>query len=305
MGALDGGRRRFVRGGLAAAVGAGLVGCGSTDAGRRGPRRPGPAEARTFSYGRDDNQVADLYLPGERAAPTPRGRPVVVLVHGGFWLDQYGRELMVELATDVVRRGWTAWNIEYRRVGQRGGGWPGTFADVAAGVDHLGRLDGPTKAQLDTERVAVVGHSAGGQLAAWAAARGGLARTAPGAEPSLRPMAVVSLAGVLDLVGAAEEGVGGTAVEDLMGGGPTEVPERYQVGSPLARVPIGVPVRCVHGRSDVNVPISQSERYVAAATRAGDQATVASFDGDHFDVLRPGHESWTGAAAWLAERFAS
>lgn len=302
MSDVDPGRRRLVEAGLAAAVGLGLAACGSTPGRPKSKSKAAGAASTTHRYGDDPNQVGDLYLPSAKGAGTSAPVPVVILVHGGFWLDQYGRDLMVDLAEDVARRGWAAWNIEYRRVGQAGGGWPGTFADVAAAVDLIAELDGRTIA-LDQHRVAVVGHSAGGQLVAWAAGRAKLPASAPGGQARVEPIAVVSQAGVLDLVGAANEGVGGTAVPDLMGGGPDDVPERYQLGSPLARLPIGVPVRCVHGRRDANVPIGQSERYVAAAQAAGDGATLAAFEGDHFAVLDPTDESWTRAAAWLAKRF--
>ena len=312
MSDVDGPRRRFIEAGLvAAAAGVGLAACGSSASGGANgssgpnPKATGGGTVSTHRYGDDPNQVGDLYLPAPApGAGTGSKVPVVVLVHGGFWLDQYGRDLMVDLAGDIASRGWAAWNIEYRRVGQDGGGWPGTFADVAAAVDVVATLDRVSPA-LDTERVAVVGHSAGGQLAAWSAGRPGLPSSAPGDTAQVELMAVVSQAGVLDLVGAANEGVGGSAVPDLMGGGPDDEPRRYELGSPLAQVPIGVPVRCVHGRQDANVPFSQSERYVAAAKKSGDDATLAPFDGDHFDVLDPSNESWKGAADWLARRFAT
>jgi acetyl esterase/lipase len=223
---------------------------------------------------------------------------VVVLLHGGFWRARYDRSSTVALAKDVVRRGWAAWNVEYRRVGQPGGGWPGTLDDVAAAVDHLAPLadDEP----LDLTRVAAVGHSAGGHLAAWTAARAALPAGAPGADPAVRPVAAVCLAGVLDLRGAADEHLGDGAAVGFLGAHPEDAPERYGLASPIDRLPSGVPTRCVHGRLDDVVPPDQSARFVAAATAAGDDASLAPFDGDHFDVLDPGHESWTGAAAWLA-----
>lgn len=256
-------------------------------------------------YGDENAQYGELHLP------SGSGRvPVVVLVHGGFWLAQYGLDLMDDLAADVARRGWAAWNIEYRRVGMDGGGWPGTLDDVAAAVDRLaGLADDPTHAgagaRIQLGKVAVVGHSAGGQLATWAAGHAGLPTTAPGAGAKVRPVAAVSQAGVLDLARAARRGVGGSAVTDLMGGGPDEHPERYALASPIERLPIAVPVRCVHGRDDSNVPFEQSKRYVTAATKSGDLAELAPFDGGHFDVINPAHRSWTDTTTWLAARFAN
>lgn len=228
--------------------------------------------------------------------------PVVVLVHGGFWRSEYDLSLMDDLAAAVVATGWAAWNIEYRRVGEEGGGWPGTFVDVAVAIDHLARLadDGEP---VDLARVAIAGHSAGGHLAAWAGARPGLPPDAPGASPMVNPVALVSQAGVLDLDRAAEEGVGGSAVPDLMGGGPSDHGARYRLASPQARLPMGVPIRCVHDRQDELVPFDQSATYVDAAVDAGDDAVLAPFDGDHFAVLDPTDVSWTDTIAWLRPRF--
>src|SRR5947209_17240556 len=123
---------------------------------------------RTYRYGRARSQRADLHLPAGVVSP-----PVMVLVHGGSWQRRYGRIVMRGLARDLLRRGWAVWNIEYRRLGG-GGGWPATFADVAAAIDHLGQLG----SLVDLSRASVLGHSAGGHLALWAAGR---ARLAPGA----------------------------------------------------------------------------------------------------------------------------
>ncbi|GAA2759387.1 acetyl esterase/lipase [Actinopolymorpha rutila] len=214
----------------------------------------------------------------------------MVLLHGGFWSAEYGLDLMAGLATDLVGRGWTVWNLEYRRIGD-GGGWPATFTDVAAGIDHL--LDLPARTGGSPRRpIVLVGHSAGGHLAVWAAGRHRLPAGAPGARPRVRVDAAISLAGVLDLEAAAREGVGGSSVQRLLGGTPTSQPRRYAVASPTERVPIGVPVCCVHGRADLVVPIEQSRRYVRAATAAGDHATLVETAGDHFALIDPSSPAW-------------
>lgn len=226
------------------------------------------APAQRRNYGDHPSQFAELTLP----AGEPRG--VVVVVHGGFWRQRFGLELGRPLAADLAAAGFAAWNIEYRRVGGDGG-WPATFDDVAAAVDALAGTG------LDLSRVVAVGHSAGGHLATWLAAR---------PSPAVRVRGVVSQAGVLDLVDAAARGVGSGAVEDLLGGSPDAVPDRYASASPIALLPIGVPVVCVHGTDDVNVPIRQSERFVAAA---GDAAELVTLPGvEHFAVIDPAVDAW-------------
>jgi len=293
-------RRRFLGAAAAGATVPWLASaCGGGDSRRdeKGATSGAVADGRAptrLAYATGDSRFGDLWLPSGSGP-----HPVVVLIHGGFWRAQYDLTLMADLAADVVARGWAAWNIEYRRVGEEGGGWPGTFVDVAAAVDRLSVIADEAATPLDVERVAVAGHSAGGHLAVWSAVRAGLPADAPGAEPVVRPAATVSQAGVVDLRRAAADGLGGGATVELMGATPGDEPERYDLGSPIERVPTGVPTRCVHGRQDDVVPIDQSERYVAAASDAGDQAVLAPFDGDHFAVLDPTHESWTDTVAWL------
>lgn len=290
------GRRRFLAGVATAWLGSSvLTACGSagSTSSAAGSSAAGVAPER-ITYGDDPSQFGDLWAPvGEGPFP------VLVLIHGGFWRASFDLTLMDDLAMDAVSRRWAVWNIEYRRVGQDGGGWPGTFADVAAAIDHLATVVDGGAVPLDLDRVAVAGHSAGGHLAAWAATRPSLPGGAPGAAPRIRPVAVISQAGVLDLVAAADEGIGASSTVDLMGATPSAEPDRYALGSPIERVPTGVPIRCVHGRQDDIVPIDQSERYVAAAEAQRDPAVLAPFDGTHFDVLDPGHESWAAATAWL------
>lgn len=244
------------------------------------------------SYGPHAEQVADLYLPSGQAPGG--GWPCVTLVHGGFWRQRYGRDLMVPLADDLVGRGRAVWNVEYRRVGGAGG-WPTTLTDVAAALDHLVEL--AESFPVDLGRVAVVGHSAGGQLALWAAGRCRLSEGAPGSSPSLVPTIVIGQAPVADLV--AGQGLGDGAVLDLLGGGPDEVPDRYHVADPVRLVGHGVPIVLVHGESDDVVPPEQSHAYARAAEAAGDDVTVVARPGDHLDVIDPAHTSWHAVVGLL------
>jgi acetyl esterase/lipase len=212
---------------------------------------------RRVPYGDHPSQFGMLSLP----AGEPVG--VAVLLHGGFWKPEYGMEYALPLVPSLLDRGWATWVVEYRR----GTGAADTMADVRAAVDGV-----PVGAPV---RVAL-GHSAGGHLAAWAATGGGLT-------------AVIAQAGVLDLRAAHEAGLGDGAVERFLGHAPGPVDDPVD---PIRRLPLGVPVWCVHGREDDVVPIDQSRSYVAAARAAGDRADLLEVEGDHFVVVDPDHAAW-------------
>ncbi|MCZ2830628.1 alpha/beta fold hydrolase [Modestobacter sp. VKM Ac-2986] len=254
-------------------------------------RVPAPA---AHAYGPGPDQFLEVTLPGGDAPA-----PVVVVVHGGFWRAPYGIELARPLAADLAAAGWAAVAVEYRRVGA-GGGWPTTLADVAAALDALPDL--PVAARLDLTDVTVVGHSAGGHLAAWAAGRSRLPDGAPGASPRVPVTALVSQAGVLDLDAAVAAGLGDGATVDLLGGTPAEVPDRYAAADPVRLLPTGVPALCVHGEDDTTVPPEQSRRYAAAATAAGDVVEVAVVPGDHMAAIDLDGPAWRRVVEWLTAR---
>jgi acetyl esterase/lipase len=223
---------------------------------------------------------------------------VVVTVHGGSWTTGYGKVVMRGLAGDLARRGYAVWNIEYRRIGARqGGGWPATFLDVAAAIDHLTVISAP----LDLERVVFLGHSAGGQLALWAAGRGALRDGAPGGHPRVEPAAVVSAAGVNDLAQCHREVPGG-AIGVLMGGSPDERPDRYAVADPIAHVPLAVPVLLVHGTGDTTVSVRRSRNYARAALARGGQVELVEIpgaEGSHRRHVDPRGAGWAAITSWL------
>jgi acetyl esterase/lipase len=237
-----------------------------------------------IAYGADPLHFGELRLP-EGSGPVP----VVVLVHGGCWENEYTLAHLSGAAAALAREGFAVWSIEYRRLGDPGGGWPGTFQDVARGIDHLRAIGNP---RIDTTRVVLAGHSAGGQLALWAASRrpgDGLG----GASP-LRAAGVVSLAGITDLRGyGAAPGGCNSSVHPLLGGPPAEHPERYAAVSPVERVPLGVPVRFVHGAADPIVPVAQSRALLDLMRAAGDPADLTIVEGaGHFDLVAPQAEAW-------------
>lgn len=251
---------------------------------------------RTYSYGPSRSQCADLYLP---IGPGPHN--VIVLIHGGSWMKRYKRIVMRSLAGDLLARGWAVWNIEYRRVGD-GGGWPMTFDDVAAAIDHLAELDAP----LDLDRgVTLIGHSAGGHLALWAAGREHLAAGAPGhidGEPRVRIERVIAQAGVCDLAGAYQRWKGGRVL-DFIGGSPEELPERYAVGDPMQLLPLSMPALLVHGVLDETVSVELARNYERAARAAGgaiELVEVLGEPGRHRTHIDPRGKAWAEVTQRLA-----
>jgi acetyl esterase/lipase len=250
--------------------------------------------ARVHRYGGLPDQFLELTLP-DAAGPLP----VAVVLHGGFWRAAYDVDLARPLAADLAAHGFAAVAVEYRRVGA-GGGWPATVEDVAAALDALAGL--PETPRLDLSAVAVVGHSAGGHLAAWVAGRGRLPDGAPGAGPRVRVAAAVLQAGVLDLPLADEQRLGDGAVRAFLGAGPAEAPDRYAAADPLRLLPTGAELLCVHGAGDDVVPPGQSERYAAAAAAAGDAVEVRVVPGDHMVLIDPAGAPWQLVRDWLRRR---
>ncbi|GAC1357408.1 MAG: alpha/beta hydrolase [Ktedonobacteraceae bacterium] len=241
------------------------------------------------AYGPDKLNFGDLYLPA-----TPGPHPLVPLLHGGFWRAAYDLTLMDGLATWLASRGIGAWNVEYRRVGNRGGGWPGTMHDVAQALDYLRAIE--TTANIDLRRVVPVGHSAGGHLALWLAARSRLPLTSPlaSAKSPFIPLGAISLAGAVDLELVWQLKLSRNAAGAFLGGSPTAFPARYSDASPASLLPLGVPQVLIHGDNDANVPLSVSQNYARKALAAGDKVKLIELPGaDHFVVIDPSSEAWT------------
>jgi acetyl esterase/lipase len=249
---------------------------------------------QTYRYGDSAGQEGDLHLPG---TPCP---PVVALLHGGFWRIPYGREEMEAAARDLAGRGFAVWNIEYRRCGAPGGGWPGTLQDVAAAIDHLAVL-AAGGVELDLDHVIAAGHSAGGHLALWAAGR---ARSDARVfrPPQVPVRAAAGLAPVSDLAAAHALGLGRSAVAEFLGGSPVQVPERYRACSPIEMLPLNLPHLIVHGAEDEAVPVMLSRAYANAARAAGDAVDLAELgDVNHMDVINPHSVAYAVFCQWLSK----
>ena len=231
---------------------------------------PPKADAR-ISYGNDPSQFGELRLPAGKGP-----HATVIFIHGGFWRNAYNLGHAGHLCAALAKAGAATWNIEYRRVGDPGGGWPGTLDDVLHAGEYLKRL-GP-RYNLDLRRAIAAGHSAGGHLALWLAA-----------QRAVDLRGVVPLAAVSDLRRAYAMQLGDNAVGKFLGGSPDRFPQRYQATSPMQLLPISVPQRVIHGTADNIVPFEMSERFA----KASHNAKLIPLEGaGHFELIDPRAREW-------------
>ena len=251
---------------------------------------------KRIPYGDDALQFGELSLP-----PGTGPHPVVVNIHGGCWLAEYDIGHTRALAHALTGNGFAVWNVEYRRVGNPGGGWPGTFTDVSRAVEHLRRLAGPCS--LDLSRIVLMGHSAGGQLALWLAGRSCVPRSSEVymREP-LHVCGVVALAPATELPELHSRAIFDGVVGKLIGGSPVEMPHRYAAVTPAQLVPLGVPQILVVGQHDDfwgwNAPA-----YLEKARAAGErQIRLEIVEGaGHFEVIAPQTDAWEHVVSAVRE----
>lgn len=260
--------------------------------------REAPPPSAVVAYGDAPQQFGQLRLP-DAATAGPGPYPLVIAIHGGYWRARYDLAYIGAACGALARAGVATWNIEYRRIGDPGGAWPGTFADVAAAADFVRAL--ARTYPLDLARVITLGHSAGGHLALWLAARPRLPEHAALWLPDPLPIAgAIALAGVVDLRHAWELGLSDNATGLLLGGDPDTYPERYDIASPYEALPIGVRQALLHGDADSNVPIELSARYALRAQALGDSATFETLAGsDHFEPVDPTTNEWRAVERWV------
>ena len=254
-----------------------------------------------IAYGPAPAQVIDLFLP-----KTKGPHPVVVVVHGGCYLSEYkGLAETSGIAADLAKRGYAAWNVEYRKLGEPDAGYPGTFLDVATAVDRI-RTEAP-RYHLDPRRVVALGHSAGGHLALWAAARHRLPKASPLWRANPLPIrAVVSLGGIGDLEGQGAVFAGAC--------GPEPIPKiiglatrahAYADTSPAELLPSGARVVMISGEFDHVMPPATGRAYVARLTKAGDVGEAVAIPGvGHFDPVIPTTQAWAQVAGIVAREIA-
>lgn len=256
---------------------------------------PPPADVR-ITYGDAPSQFGELRLP---AGPGPH--PLAIGIHGGFWRARYGLSHYGHVAAALTAMGFASWSIEYRRIGEEGGGWPGTLLDVGAAADFAREL--AQRYPLDLARTITVGHSAGGHLALWLAGR---ARIDPASElwqADPLPIALaVPLAGVADLRASWGLALSDQVTGEFLGGSPDAVPERYAAASPRELLPLGVRQLVVHGHDDDSVPFAIGQSYALAAQAAGDMVELLELpDTDHFAVIDPRTPQWATIASAIRQ----
>ena len=258
----------------------------------------GPPDQR-IQYRPGPLQFGNLRLP-KRAGP----HPVVVFIHGGCWLSAYDIAHAGSLEQALADSGFAVWSLEYRRIGNDGGGWPGTFLDIAHGADYLRSL--AAQYALDLNRVVVAGHSAGGQFALWLAARKKIPASSElyVANP-LAVRGVFALAPAPDLEGLQAAGTCGNVIDKLMGGNPTDHADRYAAASPMKLAPIGVTQTLIVGARDQSwAPIGRS--YYAHARAAGDSGItlIEAPEAGHFELIAPKTTTWPIVVRELKAMFA-
>ncbi|MCO8274067.1 alpha/beta hydrolase [Actinoplanes sp. TRM 88003] len=231
--------------------------------------------ATRIAYGEHPEQWADERIP-TGAADAPSVAPVGILVHGGFWRSNWAADLMDALAIDLTARGWTSWNLEYRRPDRNG--WDATTDDLRNGVAEA-------RERHPGAPIVLFGHSAGGQLALRLAAD----------DPGLA--LAVSLAGVLDLGEGQRRFLGEGAITTALGGGPDDVPDVYAASDPMARLPLASPALLVQGSGDSLDLVDINRRFAAASG-----ITLLEQAGDHFDVIAPGSAIWAATMAAVISR---
>jgi acetyl esterase/lipase len=235
-----------------------------------------------YRYGEAPQQFGELWLP---EPPSHPGHPLVILIHGGCWLNEFDVSHSRAMSMALAAEGYAVWSIEYRRIGDPGGGWPGTFEDIGLGVDFVQQL---AAHPVDLNRIVLVGHSAGGHLALWASARAGFSADHPlytaGATQAL---GAVGLAAIVDLESYAR---GSSSCEKaavkLMGGAPEELLARYKMASPI-RLGLLENTLLIQGTEDRIVPVEHLDGLP-------DRDRIVRIPGaGHFDLIHPGSDAWS------------
>ncbi|MFF4398145.1 alpha/beta hydrolase [Streptomyces sp. NPDC001480] len=270
---------------------------------------PSVAPDATRAYGDHPDQVIDFYAP--RGESTAGGAPLVVVLHGGAWRAPYDRHHITPFADSLAARGFAVANVEYRRGSATpaqgadapvAGRWPDTFDDVAAALDALPALVREALPQADPRRTVLTGHSAGGHLALWAAARHVVPADSPWRTDGPAPLrGVVALAPIADFAVAGKLEVCGNAALQLLGG-QEKFAERRPYADPALLLPTGIATTIVQGRTDLVVPEAVAESYAEAAAKAGEMVGLTLLEEvGHFPLIDPAADACAVVAEEIAQ----
>lgn len=261
--------------------------------------RTPPSADKKIAYGTQSSQFGELRLPSS-SGPFP----VVVGIHGGWWRAAHGLETHSHICAALTKAGFATWNIEYRRIGENGGGWPGTLNDVGSAIDFLQTIK--NEYRLDLNRLITVGFSAGGQLAAWAALRKQINPTSTVyAQTPTKIYGCVSLAGALDLALCQQLGLSNNVVAEFLQGTSQEVMRRYVDASPIeliSRSKTDAIFRLFHGTADTSVPYNVSQQFFNTAQKLGVNCLLSLLeDTHHFELINPDSQAWSKILASIIE----
>lgn len=256
---------------------------------------PFKKKVRHISYGTGPSQFGELYLP-----KTKSPHPVVIVLHGGCWMTMATLNFMAPFCIDLASRGYAVWNLEYTRIGEEGGGWPGTFQDVADGIDHLRILE--KEYALNLKNIVIVGHSSGGHLALWAAGRKNLNKESVLYQPNPLPIhGAVNIAGtgILKAFETMDEKVcGQKVISPLING------THYEEGCPSHLLPLGAHQVLIGGTQDEAVPVSLMQKYEKLAKKAGDNIRFVEIkESGHFEFVVPGTPAHKNTVAEIEKVF--
>lgn len=247
---------------------------------------PHPPPDHRIAYGDDPLQFCDLRLPNGDGP-----HPVAIFIHGGQWKAEFDISHSDKLTDALARNGIATWSLEYRRVGNEGGCWPGTFLDIGQGVDHLRNI--ADQYALDLAQVITMGHSAGGHLAIWAAARANIpVDTELGVEDPLSVRGVLGLAPAADLRGLQTTQFCGDVINQLMGGSPDEYPDRYRWGDPVELSAGDLPQLLIIGKYDLVWAPAGLSYYKIAKARGDNVQMVEATESGHFEMIDPDSSTW-------------
>lgn len=250
--------------------------------------QPPPSIGEKIFYDRSPEQFGHLSLPSTPLSDQAL-MPTIVLIHGGYWRAKYNLDYMGFACEALNRQGYITWNLEYRRVGQEGGGWPGSYYDVVEGLNFLDELS--ASVPIDTSRIVVLGHSAGGHLALLLA-RDRQEEMDHSLKAHIGVLGIIALAPICDLFEAYHRGLSNGAVREFLASDPVKSCSYFRQASPRHSLPLGLPVTLIHGSEDKDVPFDITHQFYKDACPTSEIDLIHLEHGNHFSLVNPESRDW-------------